>query len=79
MRRTRRDVQMRCEEELSESPPDIRSVSTVMSDSVIGIFVGLVHPATTGETLSISDEDTLVAYLLAILMYGNETSRSFKC
>ena len=70
---------MRCEEELSESPPDIRSVSTVMSDSVIGIFVGLVHPATTGETLSISDEDTLVAYLLAILMYGNETSRSFKC
>ena len=71
MRRMRNGEQMRREEELSESPPDITSVSIVMSDSIIGIFVGLVHPATKGESISISDEETLVSYLLAVLMYGN--------
>ena len=42
-----------------------------MSDAVARIFEGLVDPAASGKKLSISDEDTLVAYLLTVLMYGN--------
>lgn len=71
MRKTKTGEQMRREEELSENPPDITAVSTVMSDAVARIFEGLVNPAASGKKLSISDEDTLVAYLLTVLMYGN--------
>ena len=71
MRKTRTGEQMRREEELSESPPDISSVGIIMSDTVNRIFEGLVQPATAGETLSVADEDTLVSFLLAVLMYGN--------
>ena len=49
----------------------ITAVSTVMSDAVARIFEGLVNPAASGKKLSISDDDTLVAYLLTVLMYGN--------
>ena len=69
---------MRCEEESSESPPDIRSVSTVMSDSVIGIFVGLVHPLLlVNYPLPSVMRTLLVAYLSPFNVHGNETSMQF--
>ena len=71
MRKTRTGEQMRREEELSESPPDISSVGIIMSDTVNRILEGLVQPATAGKALSASDQDTLVSFLLAVLMYGN--------